>query len=457
LGLLSVPPLSIAFTRALLNEQTFLSKTHIILSAAIGLQLAAAVCVAVYPGYVFAPVDLDLMRIAHAYAGAGLGLCYLALLIHLKKRAAGAERKRILYLAIAAAVPIVMIGIDLADVSGSGLSFHTHIVLAMLTYFILMIITHPQLTELHDLMARALVIFLMTFFAAVIFLVFTVLFGKSAVPFSHLLIASFLIIISIEPFKLVLKNILKRIYPEIPDVFTSLYALDEKLEREKSQLLEEMAHEIRNPLAGINLFIDILSDEEKFSRTPQEQDILNEVKINIKKIDGIIKRVLDFARQSETAASSRVKVSVLLDDSLKLWQSKMVRQGIQLKVLVEDGLADVLGDPIEIQQVLNNLIRNAVEAMETGGTLTVSVKNATLSFDRKRRAVITRVRDSGPGIPSEQQKRVFNPFFTTKHTGTGLGLAISHRIVSQHGGLIFLESAAGQGTTFTVELPAAID
>jgi len=223
------------------------------------------------------------------------------------------------------------------------------------------------------------------------------------------------------------------------------------------QLSGGIAHEIRNPLAGINLFIDILSDEEKFSRTPQEQDILNEVKINIKKIDGIIKRVLDFARQSETAASSRVKVSVLLDDSLKLWQSKMVRQGIQLKVLVEDGLADVLGDPIEIQQVLNNLIRNAVEAMETGGTLTVSVKNATLSFDRKRRAVITRVRDSGPGIPSEQQKRVFNPFFTTKHTGTGLGLAISHRIVSQHGGLIFLESAAGQGTTFTVELPAAID
>lgn len=223
------------------------------------------------------------------------------------------------------------------------------------------------------------------------------------------------------------------------------------------QLSGGIAHEIRNPLAGINLFIDILSDDEKFRRTPQEQDILNEIKISIKKIDGIIKRVLDFARQSETAALSRVKMSVLLDDSLKLWQSRMVKQGIQLEVLVEDGLADVLGDPIEIQQVLNNLVRNAIEAMENGGSLTISMKNGSLSFDRKRSAVIAKVQDSGPGIPSEQQKRVFNPFFTTKHTGTGLGLAISHRIVSHHGGLISFESTGAEGTTFTVELPAAID
>jgi len=133
----------------------------------------------------------------------------------------------------------------------------------------------------------------------------------------------------------------------------------------------------------------------------------------------------------------------------------MVKVGIQLKLLVEDGLAEVLGDSIEIQQVLTNLIQNALEAMEQGGTLTVSAKNGVLSFDRKRRAVVLEVRDSGSGIPLEQQKSIFNPFFTTKHTGTGLGLAISHRIVTRHGGLISFESEPEVGTTFTVELPAA--
>lgn len=221
------------------------------------------------------------------------------------------------------------------------------------------------------------------------------------------------------------------------------------------QLSGGIAHEIRNPLAGISLFIDVLSDEDRYSRTAQEQDIFTEIKLNIKKIDGIIKRVLDFARQSETTTLTHVQMGTLLDDSLKLWQSRMVKVGIQSALLVEDSLTEVLGDSIEIQQVLTNLIQNAIEAMEKGGTLTVSAKNGALSFDRKRRAVVIEVRDTGSGIPLEQQKSIFNPFFTTKHTGTGLGLAISHRIVSRHGGLISFESVPEMGTTFMVELPAA--
>lgn len=223
------------------------------------------------------------------------------------------------------------------------------------------------------------------------------------------------------------------------------------------QLSSGIAHEIRNPLAGINLFIDILSDNEKFTRTTQEQDILNEIKLNIKRIDGIIKRVLDFSRLSETTAQSRVNVSVLLKDSLKLWHSRMTKEGILLELSVEDSLSDVLGDAIEIQQVLTNLIQNAIEAMEKGGTLSISIRNGVLSMDKKRPAVITSVKDSSPGIPSDLQKNIFNPFFTTKHTGTGLGLAISHRIVSRHGGFISFESVPGEGTTFTVELPAATE
>ena len=144
------------------------------------------------------------------------------------------------------------------------------------------------------------------------------------------------------------------------------------------QLSGGIAHEIRNPLAGINLFVDVLGDEEKFTRTAQEQDILEEIKTNIRKIDGIIKRVLDFSRQSETTALNKVKVSALLDDSLKLWQSRMVKDGVQLVLSVGEGLWDVLGDSIEIQQVLTNLVQNAIEAMEQGGTLSVSLQMVLL-------------------------------------------------------------------------------
>jgi|WetSurMetagenome_2_1015567.scaffolds.fasta_scaffold21931_4 PAS domain S-box-containing protein len=216
-----------------------------------------------------------------------------------------------------------------------------------------------------------------------------------------------------------------------------------------------MAHEIRNPLQGINLFIDVLSDEEKFGRTAQEQGILDEIKTNIKRIEGIIKRVLDLSRQSATVHLIRLDVSQLVENSLKLWQSMISKNGIQLKSFVEENLPEVQGDPIEIEQVLTNLIHNAIEAIGKNGTLSIRTQKGTLSFDNKRRAVIFKVQDSGPGIPVDQHIHIFNPFFTTKYTGTGLGLAISHRIVSRHGGLISFESVPGSGTTFTVELPSA--
>jgi signal transduction histidine kinase len=144
----------------------------------------------------------------------------------------------------------------------------------------------------------------------------------------------------------------------------------------------------------------------------------------------------------------------LIDESLKLWYSRMKKDGIQLRLSLEENLPAVLGDPVEIQQVLTNIVQNAIEAMQGGGALSLSTAKGTLSLDKKRPAVIITVRDSGRGIPLDQQNNIFNPFFTSKHTGTGLGLAISHRIVSRHGGLLSFESVPDVGTTFTIELPA---
>ena len=451
-GLLFTPPLSIAFTRTLLAEQTFLSRNHVWISAAIGLLMAGAIYVELYPGYVFAPVDLDLMRIAPAYAGAVLGLCYLALLIHLKRRASGAERKRILYLVIAAAVPIVLIGIDLAQVPGSGLSLHINIVLAMLTYFILMIITHPQLTELHDLMARALVIFLMTFFAAVIILVFTTLFGKAAVPFSHLLVASFLIIISIEPFKLVLKSILKRVYPEIPDVFTSLYALDEKLEREKSQLLEEMApvlaHEIRNPLGSMKGAAQYLRSEEADEEHRKLLDVIIE---ETDRLNSVVSQFLNYAKPYSLNRNVQ-PVNPVVEKAISVIRASHLPDDLVVEADLRPDLPLVRIDAEQIIQVMLNIAYNAIEAMPGGGKLTL--RTSKIAGDAGE-AVGISIRDTGRGMKREEIKSVFKPFFTTKERGVGLGLSICQRIVRSHDGRLKVKSIPGQGSIFYIRIDAA--
>jgi signal transduction histidine kinase len=222
------------------------------------------------------------------------------------------------------------------------------------------------------------------------------------------------------------------------------------------QLSGGIAHEIRNPLSGINLLIDVLSDEEKFERSSLELSILEEVKNNIKKLNGIIKRILDFARPSDTTLT-RVRLAPLIEDTLRLWRSKMRNGRLGFKAAPDDGVPEVMGDVIEIQQVLHNLIQNAFEAISRDGTIEIELFSATLSFNRNRRAAVIQIRDSGPGIAEELQQSIFNPFFTTKPTGTGLGLSISHQIVARHGGTISLQSKQGSGTVFRIEFPAAVE
>ena len=220
------------------------------------------------------------------------------------------------------------------------------------------------------------------------------------------------------------------------------------------QLSGGIAHEIRNPLAGINLFVDVLCDEEKFNQTAQELNILGEIKENVRKIDGIIKGILNFSRKSDPN-STNLKVRPLIEDTLKLWRRKLSRGGIELNLSIEEDLPDILGDAIEIQQVITNLVQNADEAMSGGGVLSIIAQKGLFSLDKKSPAVIIKVRDTGPGIPIDQQHSIFNPFFTTKPFGTGLGLAISHRIASRHRGILTLESTAEVGTTFCLELHPA--
>jgi signal transduction histidine kinase len=220
------------------------------------------------------------------------------------------------------------------------------------------------------------------------------------------------------------------------------------------QLSGGIAHEIRNPLASINLFTDILFDEDKYDRTDQENELFVEIKDNINRVDKIIKRVLNFAKPP-VATSDDIDLNELTRENVKFWSSQLRKLDIRLDLELKDDLPAVHGDVIGLQQVINNVVLNAIEAMGKGGDICIRTSHAPSSMHENQDSVYLKVSDTGPGIPKHQQENIFNPFFTTKPTGTGLGLSISHQIIKRQGGTFTLESMPDSGTTFIIELPAA--
>ncbi len=220
------------------------------------------------------------------------------------------------------------------------------------------------------------------------------------------------------------------------------------------QLSGGIAHEIRNPLASINLFTDILFDQNKYDRTEQETELFIEIKDNINRVDKIIKRVLNFAKPP-VATSDDIDLNELTQEIVKFWSSKLRKLDIRLSLELKEALPAVKGDVIGLQQVINNVVLNAIEAMGEDGDIRIRTSHAPSSMRDNQDAVYLEVSDTGPGIAEHHQEDIFNPFFTTKPTGTGLGLSISHQIIKRQGGTFTLESTADAGTKFIIELPVA--
>jgi hypothetical protein len=209
------------------------------------------------------------------------------------------------------------------------------------------------------------------------------------------------------------------------------------------EMAAAIAHEIKNPLAGISGAIQVISED--FRDDDPRKEIVAEILIEIERLDKAVRNLLSFSKPI-TLQKERVHLQDLLDKTLSLVQQQAEKMNITIKV--ENGLHGVTTeiDRELIQQVFLNLILNAFHAMPGGGTLVISLSKSDSS-------VSISFSDSGEGIPSENLKKVFKPFFTTRHTGTGLGLAISRNIIEAHGGKIDVQSTIGLGSTFTVTLP----
>jgi two-component system, NtrC family, sensor kinase len=164
-----------------------------------------------------------------------------------------------------------------------------------------------------------------------------------------------------------------------------------------------------------------------------------------------VRRLLDFARQSESTRA-RASLNEVVEDIVALSKHLIHTSGVELKLDLEVNLPWVVMDANQMKQVLLNLVHNALQAMPNGGEM----KIVTESVARNNRDwVVVSVMDTGVGIPQLEQARIFEPFYTTKGNqgGTGLGLSVTYGIVTDHGGLIDVESQPGVGSKFTVWLP----
>lgn len=241
---------------------------------------------------------------------------------------------------------------------------------------------------------------------------------------------------------------------------SELKTRDEALEEAHAQLVQSekmaafgqlsagIAHEIKNPLAGI------LGCAQLSIQYPDKEDLhkknLGLIERETKRCATIIDNLMRFSRQEKAELTPTGVVSVIED------ATAIVRHQLQMnKVMVthdtEPDLPKIMGNANQLQQVLMNLMINAQQAMdETGGTIEVTVRRAGSG------KLEVRVSDDGPGMPEEVRSRVFEPFFTTKASGkgTGLGLSVSYGIVKDHKGEISVESELGAGTTFIITLPA---
>jgi two-component system sensor histidine kinase HydH len=256
-------------------------------------------------------------------------------------------------------------------------------------------------------------------------------------------------------------------------VIESSQAYERVKERDRLAALGEMAaglaHEIRNPLGAIKgaaqllitadtkpTRLDAVPLDAKSSETVELLEIIVE---EANRLNNVVTRFLDYARSERPGreGGGMVDLNTILKKTEQLLRQDIAKapKSVDLRLRLDDMLPQIAGDPESLLQVFLNLGQNALQAMPEGGTLEVLTTRRRRSRLGYGQFAEVRFRDSGIGIPRDKLKKLFIPFYTTKSKGTGLGLAISHRIVNQHGGTIEVRSTLGQGSTFSVFLPAA--
>ncbi len=210
-----------------------------------------------------------------------------------------------------------------------------------------------------------------------------------------------------------------------------------------------IAHEIRNPLSGINIY---LSNLEKIIDRSQDKKkakgIINEVLSASNRIESVIRRVIDFSKPSEPKLI-QININQPIERAINFSSVTLRKTGITLNASLSEGLPFCNADPQLIEQVILNLITNAKEAMKKSiNKKVINVVSKVLNDN-----IIVTISDTGPGVPIFIRKKIFDPFYTTKEGNTGIGLSLCYRIIADHGGLLTVNDGKEGGAEFKIELP----
>jgi signal transduction histidine kinase len=215
-----------------------------------------------------------------------------------------------------------------------------------------------------------------------------------------------------------------------------------------------IAHEIRNPLTSLKARLYTL--EKHLQAVPAARKDTDIISAEISRLERIVQDVLSFARPSDPKLET-IPADTVIREVQGLIAPNLESRGVRLEVESSPQLL-IRADSGHLKQVLINLVGNAAEAIDGPGTVTLRARAGRAALGgRETDAVILEVADTGKGIPPEVEKRLFDPFFSTKETGTGLGLPIAARIVEKHGGALQYQTRPGHGTTFGVVLPREIN
>jgi signal transduction histidine kinase len=247
--------------------------------------------------------------------------------------------------------------------------------------------------------------------------------------------------------------------------FKDLTQVEQLAERERlrdrlaslGEMAAGIAHELKNPLAGIEVMAGLLRRQGPDATDAQSllADIISEAKL----ANAIVVEMLEFVRPIRLQVET-TKITDVVHQAMTLAESKAPRGSVMVTVDLEDGLPMIEGDQHQLVQVFTNLFANAYEALDGKGRIAITAVRGVIEQDPAMIGVqpptptiVVDVGDDGPGVPPEATDKIFDPFFTTKPQGTGLGLAIVRKIVDAHDGRIDVNSAPGRGTRFRVILP----
>ncbi|MDQ7062932.1 MAG: ATP-binding protein [candidate division KSB1 bacterium] len=212
------------------------------------------------------------------------------------------------------------------------------------------------------------------------------------------------------------------------------------------EMAASLAHEIKNPISGIVFALNSIIRE--IPKDDKRREIFEEIIKQANRVEQNLEALLSFAKQTQFERKP-TDINIIIERILLFIRQQPDMESIEVTSELDRELPDVLADAKQIEQVLLNLIINAVQAMPDGGNLKI-----TTEYMQPAEKLRITIQDTGIGIPKEIQDRVFQPFFTTKEKGTGLGLTLCREIILKHSGNLTFESIPGKGTTFIIELPA---